>query len=205
MRDVKVLEHNWLFRKGDIADFYLGSFPIQGIDDWQKVSVPHDWAIAGQFDGWNEPLMTVENNAVSLEPGNSTGALPYAGIGVYICLLEFSEAQRGKVLQLEFDGVMSRSQIFVNGKTAGDALMDIPLLPWILQTWSNLTVLRMFWLSRSKIRATLPAGIPEPVFSAKYVCLLLNRSICRFREYIFKQPHLISSEKPQFSKFLPTA
>ena len=119
MRNVKVLEHNWLFRKGDIADDYLDSFPVRGIDDWQKVSVPHDWAISGPFDGWNEPLMTVENNAVSFEPGNSTGALPYAGVGVYICFLELSEMQRGKVLRLEFDGVMSRSKIFVNGRLAG--------------------------------------------------------------------------------------
>lgn len=119
MRDVKVLKHNWMFRKGDIDDALLGSFPVPGIEDWQSVSVPHDWAISGPFDGWNEPLMTVEDNVVHFEPGNSTGALPYAGSGVYIYQLELSDKQRGKVLRLEFDGVMSRSKVFVNGNYAG--------------------------------------------------------------------------------------
>ena len=121
MREIKILEHNWLFHRGDIQNEQLAFFPVPGINDWQPVSIPHDWAISGPFDGWNEPLMTIdkESGTVCFEPGNNTGALPYSGCGVYIYSLELTQAQRGKKITLEFDGVMSRSSIYVNGHAVG--------------------------------------------------------------------------------------
>ena len=121
MRTVKILNQNWFFRRGDICENNLNFFPCAGVGGWTQVSVPHDWAIDGPFDGWYEPLMTADNGngTVHVEPGNSTGALPYAGCGTYIYELELCDKQHDKVFQLEFDGVMSRSTVFVNGKRAG--------------------------------------------------------------------------------------
>ena len=121
MRITEILDKNWLFRKGDICAEKLNEIPISGVDSWHEVTIPHDWAIDGPFDGWHEPLMTIdkESGTAHFEPGNNTGALPYSGCGTYICRLEFPEEWKNKVLRLEFDGVMSRSTVFVNGRKAG--------------------------------------------------------------------------------------
>ena len=56
------------------------------LQGWEKVTVPHDWAIAGPFDRAND-LQTVavvqngETNAT--EKTGRTGGLPYIGKGAY--------------------------------------------------------------------------------------------------------------------------
>ena len=76
---------------------------------WCDVSVPHDWAIAGPFD----PLGS-----------GHQGKLPWKGIGRYERSLMLTEEEQkiladGGRAYLEFDGVMARPAVTVNGHSAG--------------------------------------------------------------------------------------
>lgn len=86
---------------------YREAMPGFDAKGFRKVQLPHDWAIESKF--------------LPEEP-NETGKLPWAGYGWY--RREFNipadfdaETER---YYLDFDGVMSSPQVFVNGKKAGE-------------------------------------------------------------------------------------
>ena len=116
MRKTTVLNRNWYFRKGGGMPF---SFHPSDFG-WQRVMLPHDWAVDGPFDGWHEPKFSLnaENKAVFI-PGGDTGALPYAGCGFYVHEFYLSESEKDRFFRLEFDGIMSHSAIWVNDRPAG--------------------------------------------------------------------------------------
>ncbi|MFN8241208.1 MAG: beta-galactosidase GalB [Bacteroidales bacterium] len=78
-----------------------------GLDDskWQKVDLPHDWAIACQFND-------------SLE--NGTGLLPWKGIGWYRKHFFVEESEAGKRIFVDFDGAMAYAKIWLNGTYIGE-------------------------------------------------------------------------------------
>ena len=89
------------------------------LQGWEKVTVPHDWAIAGPFDRAND-LQTVavvqngETNAT--EKTGRTGGLPYIGKGAYRHTLPIEGSTLdGRRHILLFDGAMSEARVFVNG------------------------------------------------------------------------------------------
>ncbi len=74
---------------------------------FRKVQLPHDWAVESKF--------------LPDEP-NETGKLPWVGYGWYRREFELPadfNAQKERYY-LDFDGVMSCPQVFVNGKKAGE-------------------------------------------------------------------------------------
>lgn len=77
--------------------------------DWQTVSVPHDWAIAG-------PFVTDPNYEYA-----GMGRLPSQGIGWYRRSIAVSKADllAGHSVFLEFEGAMSYAMIWVNGRLVG--------------------------------------------------------------------------------------
>jgi len=91
----------WKFTKGNPE-----KAETLGFDDasWEKVAIPHDWAITGPF---NES-----------EDGN-TGKLPWRGEGWYRKSFKVEAADQGKIAYIKFDGVMAFPQIYVNGILAG--------------------------------------------------------------------------------------
>ena len=101
------LLRDWKFHRGE-AD----GAEAAGYDDsaWESVRVPHDWAITGPFaeksELWNGSEGWVNN------PGR-TGALPWTGIGWYRTTFSVPEGKRATLL---FDGAMSHSTVYVNGK-----------------------------------------------------------------------------------------
>ena len=114
-RTETLLERNWRFTKGDVADAMKPEF-----DDtkWETVSVPHDWAIYGPFDR-NHDLQNVAvtqnlETAASVKTGR-TGGLPYVGVGWYRTTFD---APAGKQGSLVFDGAMSEAHVYVNGQEA---------------------------------------------------------------------------------------
>ena len=86
-RTVESFNGGWSFAKG-------------GEEAFAPVEVPHDWAIAGPFDPNGH---------------GGTGKLPWQGTGVYRKTLELKEKPKGRVF-LDFDGVMARATLFVNGQ-----------------------------------------------------------------------------------------
>ncbi|HEX7366799.1 MAG TPA: beta-galactosidase GalB [Pelobium sp.] len=119
-REVFVLQNDWLFTKGDVAN--ANALKIDE-SKWQKVSVPHDWAISGKFDKSND-----EQEVKVLEDGETkltkkvgrTGGLPFEGVGWYRKNLAITADDKGKNISLEFDGAMSHAKIYVNGAFVGE-------------------------------------------------------------------------------------
>ena len=103
-----LLDSKWKFSKGDVLNAAKPDFADA---KWQTVSVPHDWAIAGPFDGNNDlQVVKIEQNnekAASQKSGR-TGGLPFIGTGWYrrrLTVPSFGPGQRAVLL---FDGAMLR-------------------------------------------------------------------------------------------------
>ena len=115
-RSEVLLNKNWKFTKGDIANASAVDF---NDSQWESVTIPHDWAIFGPFDRANDlqVVQVLQNGAT--EPSEKTGrsgGLPYAGVGWYRTTFD---VPAGKQATLIFDGAMSEAHVYVNGKEAG--------------------------------------------------------------------------------------
>ena len=87
---------------------------------WEKVTVPHDWAITGPFDRAND-LQTVavtQNLETEItEHTGRTGGLPYIGKGWYRIRFDVPDFNpEDTEVELLFDGAMSRAKIYINGQ-----------------------------------------------------------------------------------------
>jgi len=71
---------------------------------WRKLDVPHDWGIEGPFRA---------------ELDNSTGKLPWKGIGWYRKHFTVPAVDQGRQIYIDFDGAMANAQVWLNGKYAG--------------------------------------------------------------------------------------
>lgn len=85
---------------------------------WEKVQIPHDWAIYGPFSrDYDLQKVTIEQNGETestLKTGR-TGGLPFIGKGFYTTTFEVADTA-GKSHTLIFDGAMSHARVNVNGK-----------------------------------------------------------------------------------------
>ena len=119
-RQEYTLTSNWKFAKGDVPDAAKPEFRDAA---WQTVSVPHDWAIYGPFDGNNDlQKVKIEQNneqKATLKAGR-TGGLPFIGTGWYRRKLAVPGFGPGKRAVLLFDGAMSDAHVFVNGQEVGN-------------------------------------------------------------------------------------
>ena len=116
-RIVQKLRDNWQFSRGEIPG--AANFSCRH-KAWQSVRVPHDYAIAGPFDPQHDQG-NVKANAdgfpTSLNAVGRTGALPISGTAWYRRELLIDQTWQGREITLEFDGIMSHSEIFLNGKS----------------------------------------------------------------------------------------
>lgn len=71
---------------------------------WQKLNLPHDWAIAGPFRS---------------DLTGETGKLPWKGIGWYRRHFTVPASDAGKQIFVDFDGAMAYAKIWLNGKYVG--------------------------------------------------------------------------------------
>lgn len=95
-------EDQWRFAKGE---FKGADAPAFNDSAWRQLSLPHDWSIEGPFSEKN--------------PSGSAGAYLPMGIGWYrkhfFLPLDYTQ----KRVFLEFDGVMARSEVWINGTSLG--------------------------------------------------------------------------------------
>ena len=111
-RSVTLLDKDWRFSLGDKESAFMADYDDSS---WERVVVPHDWAIYGPFDVNND----LQNVAVtqnfekkaSLKTGR-TGGLPYVGVGWYRRTFDVPAGKRAELL---FDGAMSEARVYVNG------------------------------------------------------------------------------------------
>jgi beta-galactosidase len=101
-RAVTSLDAGWRFRRGEAA-----GAEQRGFDDaaWRTVDVPHDWSIEGPYDP-------------QAPAGRGGGYLP-SGVSWYRRRFTLPEAERGRRVALELDGVMADARVWVNGRHVG--------------------------------------------------------------------------------------
>ncbi|MDU0354449.1 DUF4982 domain-containing protein [Paraglaciecola aquimarina] len=93
--------NDWLFSKGKQVGAEQANFDDS---NWQRVTLPHDWAIEGPFD----------------EKYNArNGGLPFHGDGWYRKTFTVAEADKGKVVSVTFDGAMYDAHVYINGHFLG--------------------------------------------------------------------------------------
>jgi beta-galactosidase len=99
------LSEDWRFLQADPAGAERADADDSG---WTRVTTPHDWAIAGPFDE-------------KAKGAGENGFLP-TGVAWYRKALDIKPAQ-GRRYFVEFDGIMERSKVFVNGQLVGERPM----------------------------------------------------------------------------------
>ena len=111
-RTETLLREGWRFHLGDVENAKNTDF----IDEnWQQVTIPHDWAIAGPFDRkWDLQKVAVRQNGESVATWKTgrSGGLPYIGIGWYRTTFKSPTSGRTTLI---FDGAMSEAHVYVNG------------------------------------------------------------------------------------------
>lgn len=95
-------DNDWRFKQGDIAG---AESPALDDNSWVTVNTPHDWAIAGPFD---EHAPT----------GGAGGFLP-TGVAWYRKHFNLDANDKGRRVFVEFDGVMEKSGVWINGVHLG--------------------------------------------------------------------------------------
>lgn len=114
-RQETLLLDGWRFCLGDVKGAEARDY-----DDtrWRTVSIPHDWAITGEFDINNDlqTMLNVQNGETkaNLKTGR-TGGLPHIGTGWY--RRSFEASANGRTF-IYFDGAMSHARVYINGKEA---------------------------------------------------------------------------------------
>ena len=100
-RQVMPLCDDWRFAKGDPADAACVQF-----DDasWQRVTIPHDWAITGPFNP---------------QENGYAGKLPWRGVGWYRKTFRLEAGPADRRVYFDFDGVMAFPKVYINGQLAG--------------------------------------------------------------------------------------
>lgn len=139
------LKDGWRFHRGEADGAFMPAYDDSG---WDRVSVPHDWAITGPFSIENDlqNVQIVQNmeTKASLKTGR-TGGLPYVGIGWY--RTEFSVPE-GMTAELLFDGAMSEARVYVNGHEVcfwpyGYSPFHCDVTPYLNKSGSNVLAVRL--------------------------------------------------------------
>jgi beta-galactosidase len=120
----------WLFNKTTDSG---ASQTLYEDSEWRKLSLPHDWAIEGPFKPEYNPR---------------TGGLPIFDKAWYRKYFPIDELARGKIVTLEFDGIMYNSSIYVNGQKVyerpyGYSSFEIDVTPYIKYGNQNVIAIRV--------------------------------------------------------------
>ena len=102
VRTIQPLDTEWLFSRTDAPASETTMF-----DDvnWRTVDVPHDWAIEGGVD--------------KDAPSGRGGGYRPSGVSWYRKRFSLPATDAGKVVLVEFDGVMGNSTVWINGQKLG--------------------------------------------------------------------------------------
>ncbi|MEZ3563856.1 MAG: beta galactosidase jelly roll domain-containing protein, partial [Duncaniella sp.] len=121
----------WKFMLADSAHYKDSSY-----DDshWRSLSLPHDWAIEGDFSESNPS-------------GTGGGALP-GGVGWYRKTFSLNDIQKRNNLMIDFDGAYMNSTVYINGHKLGTrpygyAPFSYDLTPWLDRDDDNVIAVRV--------------------------------------------------------------
>ncbi len=134
------------------------AYAAAGFNDgsWQKVDLPHDYAVEGPF---------------TTSGGGGMGRLPTAGIAWYRKSLDLPAGDAGKSIFLDVDGAMAYSEVWLNGQFVGGwpngyASFRLNLTPYVKPGGQNVLAVRLDNLPNSS-RWYPGAGIYRNVWLVK--------------------------------------
>ena len=113
----QLLLSDWRFQRGAHAGAEAPNY-----DDarWERVSIPHDWAISGPFDkDIDKQVVAIEQNGETeaTEKTGRSGALPWIGEGWYRTTITIPEGYSHA--ELQFDGAMAEPRVYIDGREVG--------------------------------------------------------------------------------------
>ncbi len=122
---------DWRFA---LVDDPAAAQPSYDDSGWRALSLPHDWAIEGDFS---------EDNP----SGTGGGALP-GGIGWYRKTFEMPAAAQGKHTYIDFDGAYMNASVYINGHLLGTrpygyASFSYDLTPYLSYTEPNVVAVKV--------------------------------------------------------------
>ncbi|WP_134087715.1 DUF4982 domain-containing protein [Olivibacter sp. XZL3] len=120
VRIITELKDGWKFNKGSHKQAIQPNFNDQ---DWQTVSIPHDWAIYGPFDKEvDKQVVAIEQNGEKIpsEKTGRTGSLPHVGEGWYRKTFRLPHFKKGQQALILFEGAMSEPKVYLNGQQVGE-------------------------------------------------------------------------------------
>lgn len=100
--DRRLFDEGWQFT---LSDSVKMSVPGYNDKTWRTLDLPHDWAVEGDF-------------MATAPSGASGGALP-GGVGWYRKHFRMTDADKGKKLFIDFDGVYMNAKVWINGHELG--------------------------------------------------------------------------------------
>jgi beta-galactosidase len=119
-RTIVLLDKDWKFINEEVPG---AEKPETKTIDWEIVSVPHDWAISGEFDktiDMQEIMVLEDGERVPKIRTGRTGGLPHIGVGWYRKSLDIPASNKNKRIHMEFDGAMSHAKVYLNGEFVGE-------------------------------------------------------------------------------------
>jgi beta-galactosidase len=130
---IKDSSKRFLRPEGNLGDGVEYLRPDFDDSAWQRINLPHDWAIEGPF---------------IRSGGGSMGRLPTAGIGWYRKKLEIPATDADKKIFLDVDGAMSYATVWLNGQSVGGwpfgyASWQVDLTPYAKPGGKNELVIRL--------------------------------------------------------------
>ena len=122
---------DWLFVLGDDSTM---SAPAYDDTAWRRLSLPHDWAIEGDFYAGNPS-------------GASGGALP-GGVGWYRKHFRVKTTKADDRVLVTFDGVYMNATVYINGHAMGTrpygySTFEYDLTPYINREGENVLAVRV--------------------------------------------------------------
>ena len=121
LREVTTLRHDWKFARFDTLSAEAAAADHDD-SSWQTVRVPHDWAITGPFDREHDiqfTAITEDGETTQRAHTGRTGGLPHVGKAWYRLKFHLPDNIESRRFRIEFDGVMSHSHVYCNGRHVG--------------------------------------------------------------------------------------
>jgi beta-galactosidase len=108
-RDEILFDFGWRFKMGDVENGEAIDLDVSG---WRLLDIPHDWSIE-DIPGTDSPIDS--NSIGGIDAGYTVG-----GTGWYRKTFYVPAQLKGKVLQIQFDGIYMNADIWLNGNHLGN-------------------------------------------------------------------------------------
>lgn len=151
----------------------------------QKIDFNKDWICRCLTRDEEAYPVTLPHDAMLSEPRTqeSTGE---GNIGWYIGGdYEYTknffvpEEYKDKKVFIEFEGIYHNGEVYINGKKRLTVLMVIPIFMWIQRAFFSMEKRMRSKSLRAMLTSQTAAGIQEPVFTVRLICMLGKKNIFR--------------------------